>query len=67
MFFLVPFVLALRHGHSFWAAYALACVWLVPGFFPAQMADSAPWIERGLGALVVRPAQFWYNLWYARA
>ena len=32
MFFLVPFVLALRHGLSFWAAYALACVWLVPGF-----------------------------------
>lgn len=24
---------ALRHGLSFWAAYALACVWLVPCFF----------------------------------
>jgi hypothetical protein len=33
MFFLVPFVLALRHGLSFWVVYALACVWLVPGFF----------------------------------
>ena len=33
MFLLLPFVLALRHGHSFWAAYALDCVWLVPGFF----------------------------------
>jgi hypothetical protein len=33
MFCLVPFGLALRHGLSFWAVYALACVWLVPGFF----------------------------------
>ena len=33
MFFLVTFVLALRHGLSFWASYALACLWLVPGFF----------------------------------
>ena len=33
MFFLVPFVLALRYGLSFWVSYALATAWLVPGFF----------------------------------
>jgi hypothetical protein len=33
MFFLVPFVLALRYGLSFWASYALGCAWLLPGFF----------------------------------
>lgn len=33
MSFLGPFMLARRHGLSFWAAYALACAWLLPGFF----------------------------------
>jgi hypothetical protein len=33
MLFLVPFVLALRYGISFWVAYTLACVWLFPGYF----------------------------------
>ena len=33
MIFLVPFVVALRYGLSFWVAYTLACLWLIPGFY----------------------------------
>jgi hypothetical protein len=33
MLFLIPFILALRWGLSFWSSYFLACLWLVPAFF----------------------------------
>jgi len=33
MLFLIPFVLALRWGLSFWSSYSLACLWLLPAFF----------------------------------
>ena len=33
MLFLLPFILAVRSGWSFWVAYGLACLWLIPAFF----------------------------------
>jgi hypothetical protein len=33
MLFLVPFILAVRFGLSFWSSYSLACLWLIPAFF----------------------------------
>jgi hypothetical protein len=33
MLFLLPFILAVRCGWSFWLSYCLACLWLVPAFF----------------------------------
>lgn len=33
MLFLLPFILALRYGLSFWSSYVLACLWLIPAFF----------------------------------
>jgi hypothetical protein len=33
MLFLIPFILTLRWGLSFWSSYSLACLWLVPAFF----------------------------------
>src|SRR5262245_11109805 len=33
MLFLLPFIVAVRVGLSFWSAYFLACLWLIPAFF----------------------------------
>lgn len=33
MLFLVPIILALRWGLSFWLSYFLGCLWLIPAFF----------------------------------
>lgn len=33
MLFLLPLILALRWGLSFWLSYLLACFWLIPAFF----------------------------------
>jgi hypothetical protein len=33
MLFLLPFMLAVRFGLSFWLSYVLACLWLIPAFF----------------------------------
>jgi hypothetical protein len=33
MLFLLPFILAVRFGLSFWLSYFLACLWLIPAFF----------------------------------
>jgi hypothetical protein len=33
MLFLLPFILAVRFGLSFWLSYFLACFWLIPAFF----------------------------------
>jgi biotin transporter BioY len=33
MLFLLPFMLAVRCGLSFWLSYVLACLWLIPAFF----------------------------------
>lgn len=33
MLFLLPLIVALRYGVSFWTSYGLACLWLVPAFF----------------------------------
>jgi hypothetical protein len=33
MLFLLPLILALRAGWSFWLAYVVACLWLIPAFF----------------------------------
>jgi hypothetical protein len=33
MLFLLPFILAVRFGLSFWLSYVLACLWLIPAFF----------------------------------
>jgi hypothetical protein len=33
MLFLLPFIVAFRHGWSFWASYTVACAWLLPAFF----------------------------------
>jgi hypothetical protein len=33
MLFLLPFMLAVRFGWSFWLSYGLACLWLIPAFF----------------------------------
>jgi hypothetical protein len=33
MLFLLPFILAVRFGLSFWVSYVLACLWLIPAFF----------------------------------
>jgi hypothetical protein len=32
MLFLLPFILAVRCGLSFWLSYVLACLWLIPAF-----------------------------------
>jgi hypothetical protein len=31
--FLLPFIFAGRWGVPFWAAYVIACLWLVPAFY----------------------------------
>jgi hypothetical protein len=33
MLFLLPLILAIRGGWSFWLSYVLACLWLIPAFF----------------------------------
>ncbi len=31
--FLLPFIVAHRWGMPFWAAYVIACLWLIPAFY----------------------------------